>query len=234
MTPPALIGHRGAPREHPENTLPSFQRALELGADGIELDVHATRDGVVVVHHDPVPRATSGNAALDGRAIAELSRAELEEFHVAGRERIPTLEEVMALVDGRADVFVEIKAPAIERAVVDVIRHAPAPGRCAIHSFDHRVARAARNIAPEIRTGILLTSYLLDPALALIGAGASDLWQQWELIDPPLVALAHDAGARVIAWTVNDPRAARRLAAWGVDGLCSDVLPTIRQALAST
>ncbi len=226
MTPPALIGHRGAPREFPENTLPSFQRALELGADGIELDVHATRDGVVVVHHDPVLHG--------GGPIAGLTHAELDGHLVAGRERIATLDEVLALVDGRADVYVEIKARDVERPVVDAIRRSPAPARCAIHSFDHRVVRRARDIAPEIRTGILLTSYLLDPALALIGAGASDLWQQWELIDPPLVALAHDAGARVIAWTVNDARIARRLAEWGVDALCTDVLPTISQALAST
>jgi glycerophosphoryl diester phosphodiesterase len=224
-----LIAHRGASRERPENTLSAFRRALELDADGIELDVHATRDGVVVVHHDPVPRGAPDEGALAGRALVDLSLDEVARFRLGGSERIPTLEEVLTVVDGGADVYVEIKAPAIEAAVVDVIRRSPAPARCAVHSFDHRVPRNVRALAPEIRTGILLTSYLLDPGSALRQAGASDLWQQWELIDPPLVALAHEAGARVIAWTVNDPRRARLLADWGVDAICTDTLPTIRQ-----
>lgn len=225
-----LIAHRGASREKPENTLSAFRRALELDADGVELDVHATRDGVVVVHHDPVPRGTPEDGALARRAIVDLSLDELAGFRIGDSERIPTLEEVLVLVGGRADVYVEIKGAAIEAAVVDVIRRSPAPARCAVHSFDHRVPRNVRALAPEIRTGILLTSYLLDPMVALRDAGALDLWQQWELIDPPLVALAHEGGARVIAWTVNDRRRAGQLADWGVDAICTDTLPTIRQA----
>lgn len=192
--------------------------------------MHATRDGVVIVHHDPIPRARCDERALAGRAIAELTRAELDRFRVADSEPIPTLDEVLSLVDGRADVYVEIKASGIEAQVVDVIRGSPAPARCAVHSFDHRIPRNVRALAPEIRTGILLVSYLLDPGAALRDAGALDLWQQWELIDPPLVALAQQSGARVIAWTVNDPHRARQLIDWGVDALCSDTLPTIRQA----
>lgn len=192
--------------------------------------MHATRDGVVVVHHDPIPRGVPDDRSLTGRAIAHLSSAELRRFRVADSESIPTLADVLTLVDGRADVYVEIKAPQIEAEVIDVIRGSPAPARCAIHSFDHRIPRNVRALAPEIRTGILLVSYLLDPAAALREAGALDLWQQWELIDPPLVALAQESGARVIAWTVNDPHRAKQLTEWGVDGLCSDTIPTIRQA----
>src|ERR671916_1175095 len=100
---PARIAHRGAPREHPENTLPAFARALELNADGIELDVHATRDGVVVVHHDPVPRATPDDPRLAGRPIADLTYAEVEQFSVAPGVPIPTLADVLALIgDGAA------------------------------------------------------------------------------------------------------------------------------------
>src|SRR5918999_4964078 len=126
---PALIAHRGAPREYPENTLPSFARAIELGADGIELDVHATSDGIIVVHHDPVPRATCPDRRLAGRAIAELTHDELQRFQVAPDVGIPTLAEVLALVGDAAIVYVELKGSDIEREVVTVIRGGPA--RCA-------------------------------------------------------------------------------------------------------
>src|SRR3712207_1260705 len=145
---PARIAHRGAPREHPENTLPAFARALELGADGIELDVHATRDGVVVVHHDSVPRATSSDPRLRGRAIAELSHDELRRFEVAPGVGIPTLTDVFALVGDRAVVYVELKGANIERQVHTVI--AEHGVRCAVHSFDHAAVARAGAIAPEL------------------------------------------------------------------------------------
>ncbi len=142
---PELIGHRGAPRERPENTLASFLRALDLGADAVELDVHATRDGVVVVHHDFVPRAESSVAALGGRPIAELTAADLGTFQVAG-EPIPTLASVLEAIGGRATVYVEIKGRDIEEAVIATIESAPSAEagrgalirspRCGAHPHD--------------------------------------------------------------------------------------------------
>src|SRR5918999_1229710 len=166
---PALIAHRGAPREYPENTLPSFARAVELGADGIELDTHATRDGVVVVHHDPVPRATCPDRALSGRAIADLTHDQLRRFSVAPDIGIPTLAEVLSLVGDAAMVYVELKGAHIERQVVDVIRAGPA--RCAVHSFDHPAVARAAALAPELRRGLLFSRRAADPADALRAAG---------------------------------------------------------------
>lgn len=216
-----IIAHRGAPRERPENTLSAFALALDHGADAIELDVHATSDGVVVVHHDPVPRARASDDALRGRPIARMTHAELRGFVVGEDERIPTLEEVLTLVRGRATAYVEIKGAAIEDRVVDVIRRSGA--ECAVHSFDHRVARRVRELDPTLPTGILLSSYLLDPAAALRAAGARDFWQQWEFVDGRLVDDVRRAGGRVMAWTVNSVAAARSLVDMGVVGICSDV-----------
>jgi glycerophosphoryl diester phosphodiesterase len=221
--PPRLeiIAHRGAPRAYTENTLPSFRCALEGGADAIELDVHATADGVVVVHHDPTLSLAHLGRREPVPAIASLTFAELEAAASAGHDRVPRLKEALELAGPRVTVYVEVKAPRIEREVVDVIRASSTP--CAVHSFDHRVALRVRELAREIPTGILLSSYLIDPVGALRGAGARDLWQQWELIDEELVSRVHDAGARVIAWTVNASEVAESLAALGVDGICSDV-----------
>jgi glycerophosphoryl diester phosphodiesterase len=231
VTRPQLIGHRGAPRERPENTLPAFLRALDLGAEAVELDVHATRDGAVVVHHDPVPRARAADPALAGRPIAELGLADLRGFVVEPDAAIPTLEEVLDALDGRVDVYVEIKGRGIERAVVETIRRSPAPARCAVHSFDHRAVKRARAMASELRGGILLVSALVDPAAALAAADAQDYWQQWDLIDAELIAAIHSRGGRVIAWTVNSADAARALTELGADAVCSDVLPVVRPAV---
>jgi glycerophosphoryl diester phosphodiesterase len=229
---PELIGHRGAPRERPENTIASFLRALDLGADAVELDVHATRDGVVVVHHDFVPRAVSTVAALSGRPIAELTAAELATFRVSG-EPIPTLSDVLEAISARATVYVEIKGRAIEQLVVATLARASTPGRARVHSFDHRAVARARAMDSAIVSGILLVSYLVEPEHALRAARARDYWQEWSMIDEHLVRSVHAANGRVIAWTVNEPDDARRLASIGVDGICTDVLQIIGPALAS-
>lgn len=230
---PELIGHRGAPRERPENTLASFLRALDLGADAVELDVHATRDGVVVVHHDFVPRAVSSVAALNGRPIAELTAAELETFRASG-EAIPTLHSVLEAIGPSATVYVEIKGRGIEAAVISTIATVPSARSIAVHSFDHRAVVRARELQPGLAAGVLLASYLIDPEGALRAAGARDYWQEWSMIDALLVDAVHAAKGRVIAWTVNEAEDARRLASIGVDGICTDVLQVIGPALAST
>jgi glycerophosphoryl diester phosphodiesterase len=230
---PELIGHRGAPRERPENTLASFLRALDLGADAVELDVHATRDGVVVVHHDFVPRAASKVAALRGRPIADLTAAELSTFRVSD-EPIPALSAVLEAIGTRATVYVEIKGRAIEQAVMATVEAVPSAQHVAVHSFDHRAVARACALRPDIPGGILSASYLIDAAGALRAAGARDYWQEWSMIDEDLVHVIHEASGRVIAWTVNEPEDARRLASIGVDGICTDVLQIIGPALAST
>jgi glycerophosphoryl diester phosphodiesterase len=228
---PMLIGHRGAPRERPENTLPSFLRALELQADGIELDVHCTKDRVVVVHHDEIPRATPPSARLAGKRIDALTFDELQGFSVRGLALISTLEEALAVIKGRADVFVELKGAAIEHEVIAVIRASIAPARCAVHSFDHAQVARARALAPEIRGGILFDRPVPDPAVAMRAADALDVWPSREHVDASLVQQVHDAGGRVIPWTVNKPEQAAMLASLGVDGLCTDFIPVLRTAL---
>ena len=214
---PEIIAHRGASREYPENSMPAFVRALELGADGIELDVHATSDGTVVVRHDADITDPGGGSP---RALAGLSLAELRQFTDAAS--LPTLADILAMVEDRAMVYVEIKGAGIEGAVVDVIQEAPR-SRVAVHGFDHRAVRRVGELAPRLPLGVLEVSYLVDPVRAMRDAGARDLWQRWEQIDEALVRTVHAAGGRVVAWTVNDHAAAARLWGWGVDAICTDL-----------
>ncbi|AHG90869.1 glycerophosphoryl diester phosphodiesterase [Gemmatirosa kalamazoonensis] len=227
---PEIIAHRGLPREHPENSLPGFRSALALEVDGIELDVHLTADGVPVVHHDPhLGRPSVPDSPLLGRPIAALTRAELAAHVLAPGVGVPTLDEVLELVDGRATVYVEVKAAAAEAVVAG--RLAGCEAWTAVHSFDHRVPYRVRGHLPSLPVGVLSTSYLLDNVGAMRAVGARDLWQHWGMIDEALVAEVHRAGGRVIAWTANDRDAMEALTRLGVDGICTDVSRLAREVI---
>lgn len=214
--PPEKISHRGAHQTLPENSIPAFLRAIELGADAIELDVHATRDGVVVVHHDPAVNAPGHPTAQ----IVDLSISEISRFPLAHGVEIPTLQAVLDAIGDNARVYVEIKGTDIEPLVVRCIRESAAT--CAVHAFDHRVVKIVKKIFPAIRTGVLESARHIDPVASLLAAGAQDLWQEVSFIDEEVVARAHAVNARVIAWTSNDAREWEFLSALGVDGICTD------------
>lgn len=219
--PVQRIAHRGAPREFRENTLPAFERALERGADAIELDVHSTADGVIVVHHDAVLAGTV-DGVLAGQPIDTVAWPELQGVELSPGLTIPTLAQVLDLVGARATVYVELKGPGIETLVIETIRNGGA--RCAIHSFDHAMIARVRRIAPDLRRGILFEEPPDDLDALMDATGALDVWPHWPVADESLVAHVHARGGRVLAWTVNSPEAAARLVAAGADGLCSDDL----------
>jgi len=183
--------------------------------------VHATSDGVVVVHHDPTvepgrrPKRASG-------AIAELTFSELRKVVLADGIGIPTLESVLDAVGGGPRVYVEIKERNIEPLVVRCIRESSA--NCAVHSFDHRIVHNIKKFFPAIRTGALEVARHLNPLATLIETGAEDLWQEWTLIDEDLVSRVHSRNARVVAWTSNDPADWKMLRALGVDAICTDCI----------
>jgi glycerophosphoryl diester phosphodiesterase len=212
------IAHRGMPRRYPENTLRSFEEALASGADGVELDVHRTADGVVVVHHDAALR--------DGTEIRLAPWAQVQAASTAHAAPVPTLDAVCRLVGDRAELFVEIKGAEIEDAVVDVL--AAHGGRTAVHSFDHAaIGRLAQRAVP-FRLGLLLEDSSSDPVALLKRYGALDLWPDRRLVTADLVEQVHTIGARVIPWTVNDPPEAARLVELGVDGICTDDVTIIQ------
>jgi len=215
---PEKISHRGAHQTLPENSIPAFLRAIELGGDAIELDVHATREGVVIVHHDPEVNAPGEPK----QRIANLSASDLARFPLGQGIEIPTLEAALEAVGGRAKVYVEIKAPSIEPLVVRCVRESSASS--AVHSFDHRIVKTVKSIFPAIRTGVLQVGRHIDPVAALIAAGAQDLWQEVSFIDEELVERAHAANGRVIAWTSNDPAEWQIMREIGVDGICTDYI----------
>jgi glycerophosphoryl diester phosphodiesterase len=228
MRIPEIIAHRGAPREAHENTLPAFRLALAQGADGLELDVHATRDGIVVVHHDPVIRRRVSDTILT--PIADLDAAELTALVMPGDSRIPTLAEVFEMVGDRATVYVEVKGAGIEAPVIACLDRYPRV-RTAVHAFDHRIPVAVRTRRPDTSIGLLSTSYPTSLAAFIGQVTPNAFWQHAHLIDEQLVRNAHALNARLIAWTVNDAAHARDLTRMGVDALCTDTPGLLRAAL---
>jgi glycerophosphoryl diester phosphodiesterase len=217
------IGHRGASGHEPENSPAAFRRALALGADGVELDVHATSDGVLLVHHD---------AMVDGVGrIGELPASAFLDYRLPNGEAIPALPEILTICQGM-DVWVELKSlpPEADPILLAALASGPAPACYAVHSFDHRIIARLGNQRPELRRGVLLSSYLLDVLPAVTGTGADTLWMESSFADAELVHRLHDDGVQLIAWTANDPAEIDRLLALGVDGICGNYPDRIRAA----
>lgn len=211
MHAPKRIAHRGMPRRITENTIESFQLALDSGADGVELDVHLSGDGVVVVHHDP--------DLADGGIIAEITHREILERNPAFR--VPALREVFELISGSVELFIEIKGAGIEREVLAAVREYQGP--FALHSFDHALIERARRLHDEVRLGVLLGDSPSGGVQALMErTGALDVWPHFPLVTPDLVAAVHGAGGRVIPYTVNAPADIEAMRQLGVDGICTD------------
>lgn len=228
---PLVIAHRGASADAYENSLAAFRLALEQGADGVELDVHATVDGEIVVFHDP---------ELGGRQIRDLHSAAVTAHVLPNGETIPTLREALDVLTPRVLAFVELKGlPAeADARLLELFASAPRPDRCHLHSFDHRIIRrltdrafSATGHRLSANAGILSGSYTLDPAGPVRAAGATALWQHADLVDAPLAAQVHDAGFHLYAWTVDRPERMRRLIDDGVDGICTNCPAVAREVI---
>ena len=221
---PKVIAHRGASGYEFENSLAAFRRAIMLDVDGVELDVHATRDGAIVVHHDPEI------AGLGSIASAEL--ADLGQVRLRNGEPIPLLSEVLDLM-GRRDVWVEVKAldQSWDRKLLATLAAGPAPSRYAVHSFEHSIIERLRRAQPDLRLGVLLAETVPDPVAVVTAVGADTLWAERCMVSEPLVRAIHAAGKALIAWTVNELSELRRLAQLGVDGLCGNYPDRIRIAI---
>jgi glycerophosphoryl diester phosphodiesterase len=239
---PLVFAHRGGSGLAPENTLTAFEQGLALGADGLELDVRLSRDGVVVVHHDALlNRTTNLQGPVEARTAEELTRADAGwHFHRNGeypfRGRgigVPRLSEVLARFPD-ARIIIELKSDRVElaQAVVEVVRAADAVDRVCIGSFAFRGLRAVRELEPAIATsaaqnevvGCLLRLWCRRPFAVgpFQGFQVPVQARGIRVVTAGFVVAAHQAGLGVQVWTVDQPELARRLLAYGVDGLITD------------
>jgi glycerophosphoryl diester phosphodiesterase len=218
---PLIIAHRGASAEKPENTLAAFRRALALRVDGIELDVHVTRDGVPVVFHDDKLKRLTG---VKGR-LTDFTWTELAGLRVRGTEPIPRLIDVLRLTRLRTVVQIELKAGVPVPPVVEAVKTARALGWVIFASFDAALVRQAGELAPKVPR-MLISESRRSPATILrqlASCRALGLsFNHRRIPSAAWVQYFQLRGYSVWAWTVNDAVAARRLAGWGVDALLGD------------
>ncbi len=243
-----IVGHRGAPRQRPENTLPSFELAVEEGVDAIELDVHLTADGQLAVIHDAnLDRTTdlTGEVAqmsMDAVRAADAGyRFQTDEgaFPYRGQGlRVPTLPEVLEWLPDGLGLVVELKVDSAADATVAALRDSPVlqSGLATVISFDERAIERVRELDAVLPTGLLLVPS--DKAERVMPWAVEHRHQgvhPWEGdlgLDPmPLIAQASAFGLRLGCYVVNDPQRMQHLAATGLWGFVTDVPDVARAAL---
>jgi len=253
---PVNFAHRGDSTRAPENTLDAFRGAVEAGADGLELDVHLTADGHVVVIHDAtVDRTTGGSGAVAGATLDALRGMDAghgfspdagRTYPYRGRGLgVPTLAEVL---EEFPDVVVNIDIKEIQRgeeeAVLEVLRNAGAEGRALVVSQHHGVVRRLRELSGGcVATGasrweigvfcllsVLRLEGLLSPDYAALQVPVD--YRGKTLVTRRFVEAAHARGVRVDAWTINDPAEMHRLLDLGVDVVMTDLPETLAGVLA--
>jgi glycerophosphoryl diester phosphodiesterase len=247
---PLNVAHRGGAGLAPENTLAAFQRALTLPVDAVELDVHMSQDGVVIVIHDADLRRTTGHVG----AIHTLTLAELRTFNAAATyqgeavasQPIPTLAEVLALVHGRAGVQIEIKQRAdkqryagIEAQVVEAVQRYDMLTDVVVISFDFPTLQDVKALEPRIATCALLSSTYLcrfdirREAMLVVDdlamQGFRCVGVQHTLLTEALFRALRQRDFGVGVWTVNEPFAMRQFVAMGVDFITSDRPDLLRE-----
>jgi glycerophosphoryl diester phosphodiesterase len=225
------IAHRGASGHCPENTRAAFVRAIELGADMVELDCQMTRDGaVVVIHDDTLDRTTSGRGRVRDHTLRELKALDAGRWFAAqfSGEEILTLEEAIEILRGKVDLNLEIKgedAPGrLEIQCVGIVRSLRFSGSTVFSSFAAERMRLVRDLADDARIGVLMDDHTgWEVGLRLAAElGAEALHPVRSLASAEAFERAHDHDLEVRVWTVNRPTDFESLVAIGVDGIFSD------------
>ncbi len=239
---PVLLAHRGASADAPANTLAAFRRAVETGADGVELDVHLSRDGQVIVIHDETVTSVTG---MPGR-VRDMTLAEIQAldagsyFSPAFRgERIPTLEEVLNVLRPDMVVNVELKGTSartegLEQEVVRILRARQMLDRVIISSFNPFRLWTTRRLEPRLPRAMLHgpgTPVFVRQLWFLPLVRPDALHPHFSLVDAAYMDRARRWGMRVNVWTVDDATEARRLVDLGVDGIITNDPRGLRRAL---
>lgn len=231
-----VVAHRGGAALGPENTLAAIKKGMEAGADMIEIDIHQTADGKVVVCHDQsIDRTTTGKGL-----IRDLTFDEIRSFNIVDKDgnvtdqKIPTLDEVMDLIDGKTKLLVEIKRTndiyqGIEQQLVDAIAAHEAAGWVVAQSFDDSVLEILHQISPELRLEKLWVCKLAGLPEGIDGGLSEYSFSKYDYISSfnffymsvtdDMIKKIHDHGKEVKIWTVGAPKSTPHL---NVDGIITD------------
>lgn len=205
------VAHRGAMAYEIENTLRSFTRAIEMGANAIEFDVRASKDGTLMVIHDENLKRVFGRDVF----IRNLSYREIKGF---SNGLVPCLSDALDLIDGKVErILIEIKEVGTEEAIVAEVIRKGLEGRVIFVSFLSQALRVLKGL----ETG-LIYSRTIDPIRAIEGLDCRWILPSYKVITREGISLAHRAGLGVIVWTINNKVVAKRYKSFGVDGIATD------------
>ena len=217
------IGHRGAKGYEPENTLLSFQKAIDIGVDGIELDVHLSSDGaIMVIHDETLDRTTNGKGFVN-----ELSLQELKTFQIEKENTIPTLIEVFDLVNKHCFINIELKGKGTYKPVINLIEHYIEEknwnyGHFIISSFNWSALQEVRKWNAKIPIGVL-THTDLDLAIAFAKfIKAETIHPYFHLLTKENTKKMQNEGFKVFAWTVNETEDIQKIKSFHLNGIISD------------
>jgi glycerophosphoryl diester phosphodiesterase len=219
---PVIIAHRGDSAHAPENTLAAFRLALEKNADGIELDVHLSADGrVIVIHDTDLSRTTNGQGKVGDYSLTELRQLD------ASGEPIPLLEEVLGILGSRAILNIELKGKdkRLPACVVQLVEKHNKQNQIVYSSFNPFLLWRIKQIAPEAALGLLLLPGIISKVIQSIFEPHLKPWSlhpHFSSITPKFIEKARRKGRRVITYTVNKPEDIKRLIKLGIDGIFTD------------
>ncbi|HJW65810.1 MAG TPA: glycerophosphodiester phosphodiesterase family protein [Candidatus Bathyarchaeia archaeon] len=211
------IGHRGARAYEPENTLRSFRKALEIGVDAIEFDVRKTRDNHLVVIHDADVKRTTNGKGL----VADLTLKEITDLSTEKGAKIPTLEEVLELLDSKVKILVELKEQGYEEKVLSIVCAKKVEKNVIIASFLEPALAKVRELNKTIETGLIYAKHH-NPLKAALELKANYLISLYRFTHTANIEKAHENGLKVFVWTINTAEEAAEFVKKGVDGIATD------------
>ena len=215
------IGHRGARGYAPENTLKSVVKALDLGADWIEVDVYYVDNHLIVMHDERLERTTNGKGYLGEKRFSYI-----RSLDAGDGEKIPVLEEVLDLVWKKAGLNIELKGPGTAHPVVELLQKRITPGwgsdNFLVSSFNHRMLHDVKNLDRNIRVGVLLNGLPKDYPPIAQDLNTYSVNQNMRFVNRKFVKDAHDRGFRVFVYTVNTYDDIKKMIAVGADGVFTD------------
>jgi len=223
-----IIAHRGASNIAPENTLKAFQKAIDLGADFIEFDVHLSKDNEIVIMHDANTFRTTGHKGL----IKEMTLRELKELECGQGEKIPTLQELIEICKGKINLQLEIKAKGMAKKIVHILRDADLITSTLISSFKHDQLLEIQKLEPDLKLAALIVGIKKRKTIKkAIKNNFHAIHPLYKFVNKKFIEKAHENNLKINVWTVDSKIQMKKLLEMGVDGIITNDIEVAKEML---
>ncbi len=226
-----IIAHRGANNIAPENTLKSFKKAIELGADFVEFDVHLSKDGEIIIMHDDNTLRTTGKDSL----IKDMTLKELKKLDAGEGEKIPTLDELIEVAMGRVGLQLEIKASGMANKIIETLDNSGLIDSTLISSFNLSELLNIQKIEPKLKLALLILEVTRNKTIEeAVTNNFHAIHPFYKMINDEFVKNAHENNVRVNPWTVDSKSAMRKLIQMDIDGIITNKIELAKKVLIRT